>query len=349
MRSQIATLIIASVAALQQTSLPAFGVELESTIPLHGELAYADELSGVSFFRELLIACPDEGAEFNVLQRNGDAYELLNRVNLLQGSDDEIDMEAATSDSNYVYIVGSHSTRRKKVEEEVKYKKNRKRLTRVAPHEMSYSLFRVELDNQGKLIAQDEVSLIEILENDEILAPFSSIPGKENGIDIEGLAIRDGTLFVGFRGPVLRGNFVPVLAIQFDEPSNYVLKFVRLAGRGIRDMVAVEDGFLILAGPIGDGDASYQLYLWDGQDCVPGPVELPKRRSKRRRRDPETTLQAQDPENAIDHLVSLGELPAELNTKPEGLALVAENDKEWQLIVLSDGDTNASRWVVSKP
>ena len=33
-----------------------------------------------------------------------------------------------------------------------------------------------------------------------MLAPFAALPGKENGINVEGLAARGGKLFVGFRG-----------------------------------------------------------------------------------------------------------------------------------------------------
>jgi len=45
---------------------------------------------------------------------------------------------------------------------------------------------------------------------------------------------------------------------------------VELGGRGIWDLARVSDGFLILAGPVGGGSASYQLYHWDGGDMVPG-------------------------------------------------------------------------------
>jgi hypothetical protein len=43
-----------------------------------------------------------------------------------------------------------------------------------------------------------------------------------------------------------------------------------LGGRGIRDLTAVSDGFLLLAGPVGDGSDFYQLYHWNGRDVLPG-------------------------------------------------------------------------------
>ncbi|WP_457090403.1 DUF3616 domain-containing protein [Microvirga sp. P5_D2] len=38
--------------------------------------------------------------------------------------------------------------------------------------------------------------------------PFLSIPSKENGFDVEGLAVREGRISPGLRGPVLRGHAV---------------------------------------------------------------------------------------------------------------------------------------------
>jgi len=294
------------------------------SLQLQGEIAEPLQLSGVTIWREFMIVCPDEGAEFNVFKNNAER-ELLATVNLLDGSDDEIDMEAAASDAEYVYIIGSHSIRRRQVEEDGTYRQNRKRLTRVVPHSESYRLFRIELDDAGQLSSKESIDLRDILETDEILAPFLSVPGKENGIDIEGVAVKDGKLFVGFRGPVLRGNFVPVLAFRFEEPDNYELLFVQLGGRGIRDLVAVDEGFLIVAGAIGDGDASYQLCLWNGEDGVPGEGGWD------------------------DQIIKLGELATDLGVKPEGLAVTAETTDEWQLLVVSDGRPTAAEWTVTKP
>jgi hypothetical protein len=294
-------------------------------INLSEDLANAEELSGVTRWRDLLIVCPDEGAEFNVLRATHSGYDVISTVNLQSGGDEEIDMEGAASDSQHVFIVGSHSIRRTKLDEEGTYKKNRKRLTRVRPHNESYSLYRITLGDYCELLEKHRVDLRETLQSDEILGPFFAVPGKENGIDIEGIAVKSGKLFVGFRGPVLRGNFVPVVSFQFDHPEDYDLKFVQLEGRGIRDLVAVEDGFLILAGAVGDGDGSYRLYLWNGEDCIPGQEELRHR---------------------ID---AIGDLAVALGDKPEGITVTSENADEWRIFVVSDGNPTASEWVVSKP
>jgi hypothetical protein len=234
-------------------------------------------------------------------------------------------MEAAASDSAYVYIVGSHSIRRTQVDNEGTYKKNRKRLTRVRPHAESYRLYRLKLSNDGKLLEQDSVDLRDVLREDDVLGSFFAVPGKEGGIDIEGVAEKNGKLFVGFRGPVLRGNFVPVVVLDFDAPREYELRFVQLGGRGVRDLVAVEGGFLILAGPVGDGDGSYKLYLWNGEDCVPGDDEL---------------------SGTIAPIADLNAGPGE---KPEAVALVAEDADQWRLLIVSDGHPTAIEWIAPKP
>src|SRR5262245_60839271 len=75
----------------------------------------------------------------------------------------------------------------------------------------------------------------------------------------------------GFRGPVLRENYTPVLRFTFAVPViESDLLYVNLGGRGIRDLTRARGGLLVLAGPVGDGPGSYQLYFWDGKDCLPG-------------------------------------------------------------------------------
>jgi hypothetical protein len=300
-------------------------VRTDGTIELSGDMAQPEDLSGVASRGELLIVCPDEGAEFNVFRHVGRRFELTGKVSLLADRDQEIDMEGAASDSDYVYIVGSHSIRRRLIDENGTYKQNRKRLTRIAPHTESYSLYRLKLDGHGQLIEKERVDLRDVLEADNVLGRFFGVPGKENGIDIEGVAVKDGMLYVGFRGPVLRGNFVPVISFEFEQPHDYELNFVRLGGRGIRDMVAVDGGFLILAGPVGDGDTSFELYFWNGQDCVPG-------------------------DGGYDGYVSLiGGIPTNSDIKPEGMAVLAESEHAWRLLIVRDGERNASTYLAPKP
>jgi len=147
---------------------------------------------------------------------------------------------------------------------------------------------------------------------------------KENGVDIEGIVVRDGKVYLGFRGPVLRGNYVPVVSFEFEEPDEYELMFIELGGRGVRDLAATDDGFLLLAGPVGDGDGSYQLHWWNGEDCIPGGGSP----------GGETKL--------------LGKIDAD-GGKPEGIAVSAEDDDRWEILLVSDGRSGATRHLLSKP
>src|SRR5262249_39464873 len=243
---------------------------------------------------------------------------------LLNDDKREIDMEAAASDGEHLYIVGSHSLHRKRLNAD-DYESNRERQTQVEPHDDSYRLYEIELDRDGKFVSKDRISLLELLKDDDVLRPFCKIPSKENGIDIEGLAVKDGKLFIGFRGPVLRENFVPVMVLSFDRPAKYELRFVPLEGRGIRDMTAVEGGFLILGGPVGDGDGLYRLYLWDGRDCIPG---------------------SGSPHGKV---TPIGNLPEDLGGKPEGLALLPSDGTHWRLVLVCDGSDRATEFEVVKP
>ncbi|PRY48378.1 uncharacterized protein DUF3616 [Geodermatophilus tzadiensis] len=115
--------------------------------------------------------------------------------------------------------------------------------------------------------------LADALSTDEHLAPFLSVPSKDNGLDVEGLAaVDDGTVLVGLRGPVLRGWAV-VLELRLNEvpgrPDRLALRdcdkyFLRLDGLGVRDLCRDGDDLLVLAGPTMDLDGPTRLYCWHG-------------------------------------------------------------------------------------
>ena len=104
-------------------------------------------------------------------------------------------------------------------------------------------------------------SLTRALRHDEHLARFLTLPEKENGLDIEGLAAKGNRLLVGLRGPVIR-SFAIVLEIAVKEKSGalrleaigprgrrYRKHFLGLDGLGIRDLARVGDDAVLIAGP----------------------------------------------------------------------------------------------------
>jgi hypothetical protein len=286
-------------------------------IAFHGDIAKSKQVSGIARAGgDLLVICPDEGVRFDVLKADGETdYRLLNSIPLADDHGQELDLEGAAFDGESLYLVGSHSLARTKLEPEDSYKKNRKRLKKVKEDDDDRTrdvLIRASISDDGKLKDSKPVSLRKLLEKDPILKRFVDIPSKENGIDIEGIAATEKHLYVGFRGPVLRGNYAPVMVLDFDAPDDYELRFVKLGGRGIRDIAAVKDGFLLIAGPVGDGDSSFLLCYWNGKDCLEGT------------------------DGKGGKVKVLGRLPSKPG-KPEGLAVIKETDAQCSLMLVSDG------------
>ena len=219
----------------------------------------------------------------------------------LPGSEDEeIDIEGLAYSDYYLWLIGSHSYKRKKPKAEKSDKENIKRLTKVKSEANRYIIGRIPLvngelipkcchpekPNQNLTAAKLEITnqgnqLMEALANDAHLGFFvtAEIPGKENGFDIEGIAIYQNRIFLGLRGPVLRGWAI-ILEIELQESNcqalldlkhlkksgeKYKKHFIDLNGLGIRDLCWDNQDLLILAGPTMDLDAPIKVYrLQDG-------------------------------------------------------------------------------------
>jgi hypothetical protein len=318
-----ASLVIVAVCAPR----PAAAEKLETgpKIEFLGELAEPDQLSGLAVHGEFLVVAPDEGAKLNVLRRREPlSYELMRSPGLLINNA-ELDLEGVASDGRHLYALGSSSLRRKKLDATDSYAKNRAHLTEISSQAGRYNLWQMELTAGGEPKNIKHVDLTLIIANDLLLRPFTRIPGKENGIDLEGLALRDGQLFIGCRGPVLRDNYVPVIIFNFERPQDYRMRFVHLDGRGIRDLAAVDEGFLILGGPGGDGDETFAIYWWDGRDCIPG-VGSPGGR-----------------------IVKLGTIDPKKDARPEGLAVLETTAEQWNVMIVCDGSPKPMHLKVPRP
>src|SRR5688572_14818814 len=85
-------------------------------IELTGEFPHGDQLSGVTFIEDLMVVCPDEKAAFYTLKKVDEStYDLADIVSLIEDEDAELELEGAASDDKFLYLVGSHSLRRKTV------------------------------------------------------------------------------------------------------------------------------------------------------------------------------------------------------------------------------------------
>lgn len=286
-------------------------------VRFHGEIEGAADLSGVVVAGDFLVLGADEGHRLQVMRLDhaSGAWHTHSQIALAK-QDQEADIEALAYADGHLYAVGSHAFRRRRLRPEMSVRKNRERLLSVVSDPARNRLYRMAFDPAtGECGTPEHLDLSKRLRKDPLLGLFHGLPSKENGIDIEGMACRAGTLYLGFRGPVLRDNYVPVMALDFAHPKAYRLLFVRLAGQGIRDMVALDDGFLILSGPVNDAAGPFCLWWWDGRDQVPG-------------RD-----------RGVEPARPLGQISTPGGAKAEGLALLAAGEDWVDLMVVYDTDT----------
>jgi len=275
-----------------------------------------DDLSGVVKVGDYLVLGNDEGHQLLVCKAGDDAnsWAAVERIEL-SSAKDETDIEALTYHDGFLYVIGSHSLRRRSLKPAIlTAKKNRKRFARVEAQKSRNRLYRIPFDkNSGKLGQPESVDLSKRLRKDVFLGPFTQIPSKENGVDIEGMAVHQGLVYLGFRGPVLRNNLVPVMVLDFEHPKRYELRFVGLRGQGIRDMVSLGDSLLLLSGPNGDAPGPFRLWHWNGNDQLPGSDRY-VRPAKR-----------------------LGNVSVPLGAKAEGLALLEAAGDDVELLLIADG------------
>ena len=221
-------------------------------------------------------------------------YRLADFV-ALPGTDieEEADVEGLARTGDFLWAIGSHSLRRKQIKDRHDGARALKRLARIEGQENRQILVRLpiaqvdglptpvrELEIDGRkhyaaaLGGKDDLRYL--LRRDEHLAPFLAIPGKDNGLDIEGIAVSGDRVYLGLRGPVLRGwAFVLELRPyvdpeepdrlrlhEFDDGLTYRKHVLKLDGLGVRDLCPDGDDLLILAGPTMDLDGPVRVYRW---------------------------------------------------------------------------------------
>jgi len=234
----------------------------------------------------------------------------------LPGDQGEIDIEGLDVAGDHLWLIGSHSAARRRVEDDqdpdgarnalatVELSPRRRVLARLNP---AVHLVGTPNGTAGDTVpavlglGRDGGDILELLADDRHLRSFvppasddSSlpIPGKDNGIDFEGLAVADGRVFIGLRGPVLRGWAVileldvghgPNLQPQPIGPDGQRFRkhFLDLRGLGVRDLCRHGDDLLVLAGPTMELDGRIVVYRWG--DALTTDFETVVRRSELKR------------------------------------------------------------------
>lgn len=233
-------------------------------------------------------------------------YPLEPAIALLEATSKkaEADFEGLHFADGYLWFTGSHSTKRSRPKGK-SVKKDLERLSEVKTDLNRYLLGRIPLAGDALVrsiadlsdpdrtltaarLAEGEAGnvLTEALLGDAHLGSFLRtvhfengrrellpLASKENGFDIEGLAVLDGQQFLGLRGPVLRG-WACLLEISCVEQGEGLLclddiegnkrryrkHFLDLDGLGIRELAVDGHDLLILAGPTMTHDGALRVF-----------------------------------------------------------------------------------------
>jgi hypothetical protein len=279
-----------------------------------------DSLSAVLFVGDNLWVASDELTSVERLStddgltfQHHKSFPLDGLLNLpAQGTefDKEIDIEGMDFRDSHLWLIGSHSIKRKKIDKDDTGTDAKliKKLAKTESDGNRFILARIPLVKNGETGEQelkspaeeppgsgqtlqasrlpgdtrsdaltDALRQAEGGKGDLHLASFLDIPGKDNGFDVEGLAVTGEKVFVGLRGPVLRGWAVILeLSVVTSDPSKLTLKnfgmsdrpyrkhFLDLGGLGVRELCVNGEDLLVLAGPTMNLDGPTVLYRWRG-------------------------------------------------------------------------------------
>ena len=261
-------------------------------------------LSGAAFTGDWLWVAGDEACGIDRLRslnpigketlRFGDVkdFPLADLLDLPGDDDEEADLEGMAVADGFLWVVGSHGLKRKNAKSDRDNSENAKRLAKTSldGNRRLLACLPVEFDATGEphLVrkAQDGRKALRLkgdaqtnlltreLAVDPHFAPYLAIPGKDNGFDIEGLAVDGRRLLLGLRGPVLRGwSALLEIAIEargdqlrlapLDDSGILIRKhFLQLDGLGVRDLHFSGDDLYILAGPTMVLNGEIRVFKW---------------------------------------------------------------------------------------
>lgn len=254
----------------------------------------ADNLSAAAFVGERLVVGGDEGDIIGLLDPVAGGYREAGRVavygvrgvrRLPQGVDadggavkvrDEIDIEGLAFEDGMLWIAGSHARRRRRVRPGTAPAEALKAIGKGITPELGRSLIaRIAPDGRRGMRLKSHPRhgdlLTAAIAAHPVLGPFTAQSSKENGLDIEGLAVRGRRLMLGCRGPVV-GGFAVILDVKLAEEGRHLVfadpdrpvavHYLRLDGYGIRDLVRDGEDLLILTGPTMEEPGPAALWRW---------------------------------------------------------------------------------------
>jgi hypothetical protein len=178
-----------------------------------------DNLSAVVLQDKQLWLGGDEGTSIDRMTSDGSGnfgshkrFDLKDLLKLPGRAKEEIDIEGLDVNGGYLWLIGSHSAKRKKAEDDKTPAENLDRLSKVEAEGNRFTLARVPLDADAEPVAQhrrltaarlegDATGnlLTQALRKDRHVGRFvprvrpdksvEGIPSKDNGFDVGGLAV----------------------------------------------------------------------------------------------------------------------------------------------------------------
>ncbi len=263
-------------------------------------------LSGAAFTGDWLWVAGDEACGIDRLRRLDPVgsetlrfgevrdFPLSELLDLPATAEEEADLEGMAEADGFLWVVGSHGLKRKNAKPDRSNAENAKRLAKTSldGNRRLLACIPIEGDAKGEphLVrkAQDGRKALRLkgdaqtnlltraLADDPHFGPYMAIPGKDNGFDIEGLAVDGSRLLLGLRGPVLRGwSALLEIAIEahgdqlrmvrLDNSGALIRKhFLQLDGLGVRDLHFSGDDLYILAGPTMVLNGEIRVFKWSG-------------------------------------------------------------------------------------
>lgn len=214
------------------------------------------------------------------------SFALGTFFDLPDGPEGEMDIEGIAIADGYVWVAGSHSLKRDKPKRRglermqgLDWDPNRGFLGRVPLADRGDGLFEpvAEVAADGDrpartarmvpMTASPKTPIRKMLAKDPLIGPFVRLPCKENGLDVEGLAVRGNTVLLGLRGPVV-GGYAILVRLEMKETADgwlkprrlangkrYAIHAVDLDGQGIRDLEWHGDRLFVLTGATTDLEA----------------------------------------------------------------------------------------------
>jgi hypothetical protein len=263
-------------------------------------------LSGAAFTGDWLWVAGDEACGLDRLRRlepvgretlrfgEVQDFPLAGLLDLPGAPDEEADLEGMAVADGFLWVVGSHGLKRKNAKPDRDHADNARRLAKLAldGNRRLLACLPIEPDAQGapvlvrqardgrralRLKGDAQANLLtRALADDPHFGPYMAIPGKDNGFDIEGLAVDGHRLLLGLRGPVLRGwSALLEIAVEargdhlrlapLDDTGTLIRKhFLQLDGMGVRDLHFSGDDLYILAGPTMVLNGDIRVFKWSG-------------------------------------------------------------------------------------